>query len=71
MIDRDYLLKKIEREKWYPTVKSTSSEMQSAYTFNAFLDNIKDMNDEEEIMSTLRVYKLAMMNVALALHKEL
>jgi hypothetical protein len=67
----DNLIKTVEREKWYPTVKSTSSEMQLAYTFNAFLDSIKDMNDEEEIMSLLRVYKQAMMNVALALHKEL
>lgn len=70
MIDRDYLLKTIEREKWYPTVKSTNWEMQAAYSFNAFLDSLKEM-DEEEIMSLLRVYKQAMMNVALALNQPL
>lgn len=69
-MNKELILKTIEREKWYPMVKPTNWEMQAAYSFNAFLDGLKDM-DEEEIMSLLRVYKQAMMNVALALHKEL
>lgn len=67
---KENILKTIEREKWYPMVKPTNFEMQAAYTFNAFLDSLKDL-DEGEIMSVMRLYKQAMMNVALALNIEL
>jgi len=67
----DNLEKTIEREKFYLLPNSTGFEMQVAYMLNAFLDNIKDMKDEEEIMSTLRIFKVPMMNIALALNQEL
>ena len=67
-MDKELILKTIEREKWYPM--DDTSEMQAAYTFNAFLDSLKDL-DESEIMSVLRLYKQAMMNVALALNEKL
>jgi hypothetical protein len=69
-MNRDYLLKTIEREKLYLLPNSTSFEMQVAYMLNAFLDNLKDMN-EEEIISTLRIFKVPMMNIALALNQPL
>lgn len=70
MNSKEHIDKAIEREKWYPMIKATNFEMQLAYMLNAFLDNLKDMN-EEEIHTALKVYKVAMMNIALAINKEL
>ncbi len=69
-MNRDHLIKAIEREKWYPTVKPMNFEMQSAYVLNGFLDSLKEM-EKDEIMSILRVYKYSMMNIALSLQEEL
>lgn len=66
----DIVTKAIEREKWFPMVHPTNIEMEISYSFNAFLDTLKGMNDEE-IITTLRIYKDAMINIALAINKEL
>jgi len=69
-MDKELILKTIEREKWYPVIKPTNFEYNTSLQFNAFLDSLKDL-DKEEIITTLRVYKHAMINIALALDETL
>lgn len=64
------LEKTLKREHWYPLVNPSNYEMKAASLLNNFLDELETMS-LKEIDSTLRMFKASMMNIALAINKEL
>lgn len=66
----EHLHKTLEREKWTPLIKVTDFELAASQEINGFLDFVGTL-EKDEIMSLMRVYKQAMMNIALALNEPL